>query len=58
MKQFAIAVLKRLLVSIAILTFIAALGFLYGYFAGPSKIAYGCAVVLVAWPWLSLRFSS
>ena len=57
MKQFAIAVLKRLLVSIAILTFIAALGFLYGYFA-PSKIAYGCAVVLVAWPWLSLRFSS
>ncbi|HTW30813.1 MAG TPA: hypothetical protein VMD76_03990 [Candidatus Sulfotelmatobacter sp.] len=51
MRQFAIAVLKRLLASIAILISIAALGFLYGYFAGPSEIAYAGAVVLMAWPW-------
>jgi hypothetical protein len=51
MKHFAIAVLKRLLLSIAILIAIAAFGLLYGHFAGPSDIAYWGAIVLVAWPW-------
>jgi hypothetical protein len=40
-----------LLASVAVLTSIAVLGFLYGYFVGPSKIAYAAAVVLIAWPW-------
>lgn len=51
MKRFAIAVLKRLVVSIAILIAIAAFGLVYGHFAGPSDIAYWGAIVLVAWPW-------
>lgn len=51
MRRFAIAVLKRLLVSVAILISIIAFGSLYGYFVGPSKIAYAGAVLLIAWPW-------
>jgi hypothetical protein len=51
MRGFAIAVLKRLLVSIAILAFIVAFGSVYGHFVGPSKIAYSCTIVLIAWPW-------
>jgi hypothetical protein len=51
MKRFAIAVLKRLLVSIGLLISMIAFGFLYGHFAGPSKIAYAGTIMLIAWPW-------
>lgn len=51
MKRFAIAVLKRLLVSVALLIAMIAFGFLYGYFVGPSKAAYTGEVMLIAWPW-------
>jgi Na+-translocating ferredoxin:NAD+ oxidoreductase RnfD subunit len=51
MMRFAIAVLKRLLVSVAIVVSIIAFGSLYGYVFGPSEIAYAGAILLVAWPW-------
>jgi hypothetical protein len=51
MKRFAMAVLKRLMVSVAILIFLIAFGYLYGYFVGPSKVAYAGTILLVAWPW-------
>jgi hypothetical protein len=51
MKRFAIAVLKRLAVSIAILALMIAFGLLYRHFVGPSEIAYAGAVLLIAWPW-------
>jgi hypothetical protein len=28
-----------------------AFGYLYGYFVGPSKLAYAGTILLVAWPW-------
>ena len=49
--RFAIAVLKRLLVSIGILAFMIGFGTLYGHFVGPSKIAYAGTIMLIAWPW-------
>jgi hypothetical protein len=51
MKRFAIAVIKRLLVSIAVLTSIAGFGLLFGYLVGPSKPAALGAEILIAWPW-------
>jgi hypothetical protein len=51
MKRFAVAVLKRLMASIAILISVIAFGYLYGYFVGPSKLAYAGTILLVAWPW-------
>jgi len=51
MIRIAIAILKRLLVSVAALVIIIATGTLYGHFAGPSKIAYAGSVMLIAWPW-------
>ncbi len=51
MMRFAIAILKRLLVSVAVLAFIIAFGTLYGHFVGPSKIAYAGTIMLIAWPW-------
>ena len=51
MKGFAIAVFRRLLLSIAILLFLGAFGLLYGHFFGPSEIAYATADMLIAWPW-------
>jgi hypothetical protein len=51
MKRFAIAILKRLMVSVAVLVFCIAFGWLYGHFVGPSKIAYAGAIMLIAWPW-------
>ena len=51
MMQFAIAVLKRLLVSVGVLAFMIGFGALYGHFVGPSKIAYAGTIMLIAWPW-------
>ena len=51
LKQLALAVLKRLLVSIAIILFMIAFGILYGYIVGPSMIAYAGTILLIAWPW-------
>jgi len=51
MKRFVIAVAKRLLASIVVLVLVSAFGFLYGRFAGPSRVAYASAVMLIAWPW-------
>jgi hypothetical protein len=51
MKRIAAWVLKRLVVAVAVLLMIAGFGFVYGYFAGPSRISYSCAIILIAWPW-------
>ena len=51
MMRIAIAILKRLLVSVAVLVIMIAGGVLYGHFVGPSKIAYAGSVMLIAWPW-------
>jgi hypothetical protein len=51
MMRIAIAVLERLLVSVAVLVILIAVGALYGHFVGPSKIAYAGSVMLIAWPW-------
>jgi hypothetical protein len=51
MRRFALAVLKRLLASIAILVFMIVFGYLYGLLVGPSKIAYSGTIMLIAWPW-------
>lgn len=51
MKRFAVAVLKRLLVSIALLLLMIALGFAYVFFVGPSDTAAACVELTIAWPW-------
>jgi hypothetical protein len=51
MMRIAIAVLKRLLVSVAILVIVIVAGSLYGHFVGPSKVAYAGTIMLIAWPW-------
>lgn len=51
MKRFVIAVLKRLLLSAAIVISTAAFGFVYAHFSGPSRIAYSALIVTIAWPW-------
>lgn len=51
MMRIAVAVLKRLLVSIVILIIIIGIGGLWGHFVGPSKIAYAGTIMLIAWPW-------
>jgi len=50
-KRFAIAVLKRLLVSIAILFFLIGSGYAYTFLVGPSDLAAARVMLLVAWPW-------
>jgi hypothetical protein len=51
LKRFALAVLKRLLVSIAVLLVLAGSGYVYATFIGRSSIAASCILLLVAWPW-------
>ena len=51
MKRFAIAVLKRLLVSIAVMLLMIGLGFAYVSFIGPSDTAAACVELIIAWPW-------
>jgi len=51
MRRFAVAVLERSLVSVAILISMIAFGSLYAYFVGPSELAYYGTIMLVAWPW-------
>lgn len=52
MKRFMLAITKRLLVSVAIVISVMAVGLLCGRFLGPSKAAYFGALLLVAWPWV------
>jgi hypothetical protein len=49
-KRFAVSVLKRLLISIAVLLSMIGLGFAYVSFFGPSGLAAACELT-VAWPW-------
>ena len=51
MKRFVIGILKRLILSVAILVSIAAFGIVYGHLFGPSTIDYVGTLLLVAWPW-------
>ena len=51
MKWLAAALIQRLLVSVAVVMLIGGLGVSYGHFVGPSKIAYGASIILIAWPW-------
>jgi hypothetical protein len=50
MKPLAMALIHRLLVSVAVVIFLGTLGITWGHFFGPSKIAE-LSIVLVAWPW-------
>jgi len=50
-KRFALSVLKRLLISIAVLLSMIGLGFAYVSFFGPSGLAAACVELTVAWPW-------
>ena len=51
MKRFALAALKRLLVSIAVILVLAGSGYVYATFIGRSAIAASCILLLAAWPW-------
>ncbi len=51
MKRFAIAVAKRLFVSVVALLALVALGFAYVSTVGPSHLAAACILLLPAWPW-------
>ena len=51
MKRFAVALIQRLLVSVAVVMMIGGLGITFGHFFGPSKIAYSASIILIAWPW-------
>lgn len=51
MKRLAVALVQRLLVSVAVVMMIGGPGITYGHFFGPSKIAYGASIILIAWPW-------
>jgi cation transporter-like permease len=51
MKWLAVAFIQRLLVSVAIIILIGGFGIVYGHLFGPSKIAGGASIVLIAWPW-------
>jgi hypothetical protein len=50
-KRFALAVLKRLLASIAVILALAGSGYIYGTLIGRSAIAASCILLLAAWPW-------
>lgn len=51
MKSLAVAFVQRLSVSVALVTLIGGFGITYGFFLGPSKIAYSASLILIAWPW-------
>ena len=51
MKRFAVAVLKRLLVAVAVLLVLAGIGYGYSSVVGTSNFAAACVLLLVAWPW-------
>jgi len=51
MKRLATAFFQRLFVSVAILGLIGGFGIVYGDLFGPSKIAGGASIILIAWPW-------
>ena len=51
MKSLALAILRRLLASVAVVILIGGLGVICGRLFGPSAFAGSASVILVAWPW-------
>jgi len=51
MKSLAVGFIQRLLVSVAIVILIGGFGIVYGRLFGPSKIAGGASIMLIAWRW-------
>ena len=51
MKRLATAFIQCLFVSVAVLVLISGFGIVYGDLFGPSKIAGGASIILIAWPW-------
>jgi hypothetical protein len=50
MKSLVVGLIQRLLVSAAVVL-VGGFGIVYGHFFGPSKIAGGASITLIAWPW-------